>query len=143
MDSSSFSAATRCVGMESVQSISPACSADSAVEGSEMNRNVTPEIFGAPAQYVGFAFKVMESPLFRLTNAKGPVPIGCVGSWPLSTLRRCTMAQPLNPPRLVSRLGVGGFRVMATVDRSGAVTLVTALNLSELVSFWSMMRRYE
>jgi len=50
MESSSLSCATRWAGIESVQSISPACSADSAVDGSEMNRNVTPETFGAPAQ---------------------------------------------------------------------------------------------
>jgi len=50
--------------MESVQSISPACSAESAVEGSEMNLNVTPETFGAPPQYPGLTLSVIESPLF-------------------------------------------------------------------------------
>src|SRR5436309_1412092 len=115
--------------MESVQSISPACSAESAVDDSEMNRNVTPETFGAPAQYAGFAFKVIESPLFWLANAKGPVPTGCVAICPLSTLWRCTIATPLNPPRLVRRFGVGCFSVIRTVDWSGAVTPVTALNL--------------
>ena len=62
--------------MESVQSISPACSADSAVDGSEMNRKVTPETFGGPAQYDALAVSVIESPLFWPANAKGPVPIG-------------------------------------------------------------------
>src|SRR5215208_5487181 len=100
--------------MESVQSISPACSAESAVEGAEMNRNVTPETLGAPAQYLGFAVKVMESPLLRPSNANGPLPIGWVAICPLSTLRRCTIATPLNPPRLVSRFGVGCLSVILT-----------------------------
>ena len=34
----------------SVQSSSPACNAESAVDGSEMNWNVTPGTFGAPPQ---------------------------------------------------------------------------------------------
>ena len=51
-------------GMEAGNAISPACSADSAVEGSEMNLNVTPETFGAPPQYPGLALSVIESPLF-------------------------------------------------------------------------------
>jgi hypothetical protein len=50
--------------MEAGNAISPACSADSAVEGSEMNLNVTPETFGAPPQYPGLALSVIESPLF-------------------------------------------------------------------------------
>jgi hypothetical protein len=41
-----------------------------------MNRKVTPESLGAPPQYVGFAFNVIESPLFWPANANGPVPIG-------------------------------------------------------------------
>ncbi len=49
-ESSSRNWATRCGGTESVQSISPACSADNAVVGSEMNRNVTPDTGGAPPQ---------------------------------------------------------------------------------------------
>jgi len=51
--------------------------------------------------------------------------------------------QPLEPPRLVSRFGVGCLRVMMTVDLSGAVIPLTALSLSALASFSSMMRRYE
>jgi len=86
---------------------------------------------------------VIESPLFWLWNAKGPVPTGCVAISPLSTLRRCTIASPLNPPRLVSRFGVGCLRVMMTVDLSDAVIPLTALSLSALASFSSMMRRYE
>ena len=83
----------------------------------------------------GLALSVIESPLFWLWNAKGPVPTGCVAIWPLSTLRRETIASPLKPPRLVSRFGVGCFSVILTVDGSGAVTPVTALSLSELASF--------
>ena len=78
IESSSRSCDTRCGGIESVQSISPACSAESAVVGSEMNRNVTPDTSGGPPQYDGFALSVMESPLFWPLNAKGPVPIGWV-----------------------------------------------------------------
>jgi len=44
---------------------------------------------------------------------------------------------------LVSRFGVGCLRVMMTVDLSDAVIPLTALSLSALASFSSMMRRYE
>ena len=115
IESSSRSCATRCGGIESVQSISPACSAESAVDGSEMNRKVTPETLGGPPQYDGLALSVMESPLFWPTKENGPVPIGCVVIWPLSTLRRCTIAMPLKPPMFVSRFGVGCLSRMTTV----------------------------
>ena len=58
---------------------------------------------------------MIESPLFWPANANGPVPIGWVAIWPLSTFLRCTIAMPLKPPRLVSRFGVGCLRRMTTV----------------------------
>jgi hypothetical protein len=50
IDSSALSSLTRWVGIESVQSISPACNADKAVDASGMKRNVTLEIGGDPPQ---------------------------------------------------------------------------------------------
>ncbi len=50
---------------------------------------------------------------------------------------------PLKPPMLVSMFGVGRSVRMTTVDGSGASSAVTALNLSELASSSSMIRRYE
>jgi hypothetical protein len=87
------------------------------------------------------AFRTIESPLFCETNENGPVPIGLVAMRPLSTLLRDTIAMPLKPPMLVSRLGVGCFTLSTTVRSSGAVTSVTLLNLSTLDSFSSMIRR--
>ena len=55
------------------------------------------------------------------TNANGPVPTGWVAIWPLSTFLRDTIAMPLNPPRLVSRFGVGCLTRMTTVAGSGAL----------------------
>src|SRR6476619_1338903 len=77
----------------------------------------------------------MESPLFWPAKENGPVPIGWVAIWPLSTLLRCTIAMPLKPPRLVSRFGVGCLRRMTTVAGLVARTSVTALVL--LGSSWS------
>ncbi len=51
------------------------------------------------------------------------------------------MAMPLKPPMLVSMFGVGLLTRITTVAGSGASTAVTALNLSELASFSSMIRR--
>ena len=63
---------------------------------------------------------MIESPLFWPLNENGPVPTGWVAIWPLSTFLRCTIAMPLNPPRLVSRFGVGCLTVITTVAGSGA-----------------------
>lgn len=70
----------------------------------------------------------------------GPLPTGLVLIAPDSTLDFSTMATPLKPPRLASRLGVGAVSVTTTVAGSGAVTDLTVANLYDAFSFSLMIR---
>ena len=85
----------------------------------------------------------MDAPGDRETNENGPVPIGLVVISPDSTLRRLTMANPLNPPMLVSRLGVGALTVNRTRRSSRAVIDAMASSLYALDSSSSIIRRKE
>ena len=90
--------------------------------GDEPERHARDLRRATPVRRVGLQ-RDRVAALLAARRRTGPVPIGWVAIWPLSTLRRDTIAMPLKPPRLVSRFGVGCLTRMTTVVGSGAANV--------------------
>ncbi len=110
-------------GRSHTTSSSPDCNAASLALISGTIRSSTPASLGSPgSKYFANRVSTRRSPGVYDTNLNGPVPIGCVASWP--TLARGTILT-CRSDRMSANPPYGALSVNTTVPSSGASTAAT------------------